>query len=78
MLPSSSQASRLSRLPGFHNRKSVRVKVEKKDQLQKQIKDKEDKEKDVEFKKKNTTRALTIAKTLFGMVDELDSTDFGA
>ena len=29
------------------------------------------------MKLKNTDRALDIAKTLFGMVDEMDSTDFG-
>ena len=30
-----------------------------------------------ELKMKNTDRALDIAKTLYGMVDEMDSTDFG-
>ena len=30
----------------------------------------------IQLKLKNTKRALNITKTLFGMVDEMDSTDF--
>lgn len=52
--------------------------MDKREILQNQIKANEEKEKALELKLKNTNRALNIAKTLFGMVDELDSTDFGA
>lgn len=32
----------------------------------------------IDLKLKNTKRALNISKTLFGMVDEMDSIDFSA
>ena len=77
LMPSSSKHSKMRGF-GFSRKSAFMPKMDKREILQNQIKANEEKEKALELKLKNTNRALNIAKTLFGMVDELDSTDFGA
>lgn len=50
----------------------------KHEKLRRKFNELNEKTESCELKIKNTNRALNIAKTLYGMVDEMDSTDFGA